>query len=90
MRLRQDSQGHARLIESAVKGRGASSDIGQAVRHSWSRCLSTYSLDPLQIKQPLIVQRADLEARRERIDAELFTLDGRTIRFDQVVEVLPA
>ncbi len=71
MRLRQDSQGHARLIESAVKGRGDSSDVGQAVRHSWSRCLSSYSLDPLQVKKPLMVERSDLDARRERIGAVL-------------------
>ncbi len=71
MRLRQDSQGHARLIELAVKSRGDSSDVGQAVRHSWSRCLSAYSLDPLQVKKPLIVERSDLDARRENIGAVL-------------------
>jgi len=71
MRLRLDSQGHARLIESAVKGCADSNTIGQVVRRSWSRCLSTYSLDPSQIKKPLIVERSDLEARCERIGAVL-------------------
>jgi sigma-54 dependent transcriptional regulator, acetoin dehydrogenase operon transcriptional activator AcoR len=71
MRLRLDSQGHARLIESAVKGCADSNSIGQAVRRSWSRCLSTYSLDPSQIKKPLMVERSDLEARCERIGAVL-------------------
>jgi transcriptional regulator of acetoin/glycerol metabolism len=71
MRLRLDTQGHARLIESAVKGCADSNTIGQAVRRSWSRCLSTYSLDPSQIKKPLIVERSDLEARCERIGAVL-------------------
>jgi transcriptional regulator of acetoin/glycerol metabolism len=70
MRLRLDSQGHARLVESAVKGADCNT-IGQAVRRSWSRCLSTYSLDPSQIKKPVIVERNDLEARCERIGAVL-------------------
>ena len=71
MRLRRDSQGHARLIESALKGCADSNTIGHAVRRSWSRCLSTYSLDPSQVKKPLIVERSDLEARCERIGAVL-------------------
>ena len=71
MRLRQESLGHARLIESTVRGRLATGDVGQAVRHSWNRCLSTYSLDPLQVKKPVIVERADLEARQERIGSVL-------------------
>ncbi len=71
MRLRLDSQGHARLIESAVKGCAETNAIGQAVRRSWSRCLSTYSLDPLQVKKPVIVERSELEARCERIGSVL-------------------
>ncbi|HZR33928.1 MAG TPA: sigma-54-dependent Fis family transcriptional regulator [Nevskia sp.] len=71
MRLRQDSQGHLRLIETALKGRVDDTGVGQEVRNSWSRCLSAYSLDPLQVKKPLIVERADLEARREKIGAVL-------------------
>jgi sigma-54 dependent transcriptional regulator, acetoin dehydrogenase operon transcriptional activator AcoR len=71
MRLRLDSQGHARLVESTVKGIAEVSTIGQAVRRSWSRCLSTYSLDPSQIKKPVIVERTELEARCERIGSVL-------------------
>jgi transcriptional regulator of acetoin/glycerol metabolism len=67
MRLRQDSLGHARLIESVVKSRGDISGVDQAVRHSWSRCLSTYSLDPLQVKKPVIVEQTELQQRRDRI-----------------------
>jgi len=33
--------------------------------------LSSYSLDPLQIKKPLMVERSDLDARRERIGTVL-------------------
>src|ERR1700722_5174150 len=55
MRLRLDSQGHARLIESTVNGIAEATTIGQVVRRSWSRCLSTYSLDPQQVKKPVIV-----------------------------------
>src|SRR5580658_251763 len=67
MRLRLDSQGHARLIESTVNGLAETTTIGQVVRRSWSRCLSTYSLDPQQVKKPVIVERIELEARCERI-----------------------
>ena len=71
MRLRLDSQGHARLVESTVKGIAEVSTIGVAVRRSWSRCLSTYSLDPAQIKKPVIVERTELESRCERVGAVL-------------------
>ncbi len=42
------------------------------------------------VKGSIYSHHAIYTGRLERIDAELFTLDGRTIRFDQVVEVLPA
>jgi len=71
MRLRLDSQGHARLVETTVKGCADASAIGQVVRRSWSRCLSTYSLDPSQVKKPVIVERTELEARCDRIGAIL-------------------
>ena len=71
MRLRQDSLGHARLIESALHGQAVGLDIDPEVRHSWSRCLGSYSLDPLQTKKPIIVERSDLQERRERIGAVL-------------------
>src|SRR5690348_17233374 len=71
MRLRLDSQGHARLVESTVKGIAEVSTIGVAVRRSWSRCLSTYSLDPAQIKKPVIVERTELESRCERMGTVL-------------------
>jgi len=71
MRPRQDVQGHARLIESAMHGQVIGQEIDQAVRHSWSRCLGTYSLDPLQSKKPIIVERGDLQARRDRIGSLL-------------------
>ena len=71
MRLRSDIQGHARLVESTVKGIAAVSTIDQVVRRSWSRCLSNYSLDPAQIKKPVIVERSELESRCERMGALL-------------------
>src|ERR1700691_2283370 len=71
MRLRLDSQGHARLIESTVRGLADTATIGQVVRRSWSRCLSTYSLDPSEIKKPVIVERSELETRSERMGAML-------------------
>ena len=67
MVLRQDGTGHARLIQSAVKGQPTAIDIDQSVRHSWSRCLGSYSLDPLKTKHPIVVERVDLQTRRERL-----------------------
>jgi transcriptional regulator of acetoin/glycerol metabolism len=67
MRLRLDGEGHARLIESAVRGCAEATSVGQLVRHSWSRCLSTYALDPAQARKPVIVERSELETRCERI-----------------------
>ena len=71
MVLRQDGSGHARLIQSAVKGQPTAIDIDQSVRHSWSRCLGSYSLDPLKTKHPIVVERVDLQTRRERLGAML-------------------
>lgn len=67
MRLRLDSEGHAKLVESTVKGVVEVSTVDQVVRRSWSRCLSSYSLDPAQVKKPVIVERSELEARCERM-----------------------
>jgi transcriptional regulator of acetoin/glycerol metabolism len=71
MQARRDVQGHARLIESAIHGQAVDREIGQEVRHSWSRCIGSYALDPLQSKKPIIVERGDLQARRERSGALL-------------------
>jgi sigma-54 dependent transcriptional regulator, acetoin dehydrogenase operon transcriptional activator AcoR len=70
MRLRQESLGHARMIESVVRSR-ADGSVGVAVRNSWSRCLSSYSLDPLQVKKPVIVEQSDLQLRRDRMGSVL-------------------
>lgn len=71
MRLSAESESHGRLVEMAVRGLSGSSEIGQMVRRSWVRCLSTYSLNPSQIKKPLVVERSDLDARRESVGAVL-------------------
>ncbi len=71
MVLRQDNLGHARLIQNAVHGHTADVDIDQIVRHSWSRCLAAYSLDPLQAKKPIIVERNDLQKRRDSMGSML-------------------
>jgi hypothetical protein len=42
------------------------------------------------VKGSIYSHHAIYTGRLERIDADLFTLDGRTVRFDQVVEVIPA
>jgi sigma-54 dependent transcriptional regulator, acetoin dehydrogenase operon transcriptional activator AcoR len=71
MRLSTDSEHHARLIEMTVRDRAGHVQVAQAVRRSWDRCLSTYALDPTQIKKPLVVDYRDLEARRKSIGAVL-------------------
>jgi len=45
--------------------------IDEVIRRSWSRCLTTYALDPYQSKRPNTVEHADLQARRQRIGAVL-------------------
>ena len=37
------------------------------VRTSWSRCLNNFALDPQETRRPNSVERADLQARRERL-----------------------
>jgi len=71
MRLSTDSEHHARLIEMTVRDRAGHVQVAQAVRRSWDRCLSSYALDPTQIKKPLVVDYRDLEARRKSIGAVL-------------------
>jgi sigma-54 dependent transcriptional regulator, acetoin dehydrogenase operon transcriptional activator AcoR len=67
MRARPASQSYADVIGSLVRRHGADSPITELVRSSWSRCLNHYALDPYETKRPQSVDRADLEARRERL-----------------------
>ena len=67
MRARPASRSHAELIGNLVRRHGAEFPIPEVVRASWSRCLNDYALDPQQIKRPNSVERADLQARRERL-----------------------
>jgi len=67
MRARPASRSHADLIGNLVRRHGAEFPIPEVVRASWSRCLNDYALDPQQIKRPNSVERADLQARRERL-----------------------
>jgi len=43
----------------------------EIVRASWNRCINTYSLDPQETRRPNMVERADLQARRERLGVVL-------------------
>jgi sigma-54 dependent transcriptional regulator, acetoin dehydrogenase operon transcriptional activator AcoR len=67
MRTRPASHSHADLISSLIRRHGADVPISDLVRNSWSRCLQSYALDPQQTRPPTSVERADLEARRERL-----------------------
>ncbi len=71
MQTRLSTQSHADLIRSVIAGHGAGLPIDEVIRRSWSRCLTTYALDPHQSKRPNTVEHADLLARRQRIGAVL-------------------
>src|SRR2546430_14846777 len=71
MQTRLNTQSHADLIHSVLAGHRAGLPIDEVIRRSWSRCLTTYALDPYQSKRPNTVEHADLLARRQRIGAVL-------------------
>jgi transcriptional regulator of acetoin/glycerol metabolism len=50
-----------------VRRHGVEAPITDVVRSSWTRCLTNYELDPYETRRPLSVERADLQARRERL-----------------------
>ena len=67
MRTRPASHGSADLIGSLVRRHGEELPISDVVRSSWSRCVDNYALDPYERRRPNSVERADLQARRERL-----------------------
>ncbi|HXW74202.1 MAG TPA: sigma-54-dependent Fis family transcriptional regulator [Steroidobacteraceae bacterium] len=67
MRARPGAHSHADLIGNLIRRHGAELPITDVVRTSWSRCLNSYALDPQEIRRPNSVERADLQARRERL-----------------------
>jgi transcriptional regulator of acetoin/glycerol metabolism len=67
MRVRPAAHNHADLIGNLVRRHGSEPPITDVVRTSWSRCLNYYALDPHEVKRPNSVERADLQARRERL-----------------------
>ncbi len=62
----QKAARHASLVESAVQGLVPAADIDHRVRHSWARCIETYALDPQTPKKATVVDRPELQARREQ------------------------
>jgi len=67
MRARPAAHNQADLIGSLVRRHGAEVPITDIVRTSWSRCLNNFALDPQETRRPNSVERADLQARRERL-----------------------
>jgi transcriptional regulator of acetoin/glycerol metabolism len=67
MRTRSASHRCGDLIGDLVRRHGANSPITDVVRTSWNRCLNNYALDPHETRHPNSVERADLQARRERL-----------------------
>jgi sigma-54 dependent transcriptional regulator, acetoin dehydrogenase operon transcriptional activator AcoR len=65
------SQGHAEPVGNGVRRHSAGLPLDEVVRASWNRCINTYSLDPQETKRPTMVERADLQARRERLGVVL-------------------
>jgi transcriptional regulator of acetoin/glycerol metabolism len=71
MRARPASQGHAEPVGTGARRHSAGLPIDEVVRASWNRCINTYSLDPQETRRPYTVERADLQARRERLGVVL-------------------
>jgi sigma-54 dependent transcriptional regulator, acetoin dehydrogenase operon transcriptional activator AcoR len=73
MRARPSAQGHADPVGSAVRRHAGAAGLpaDEIVRASWNRCINTYSLDPQETRRPTVVERADLQARRERLGVVL-------------------
>ncbi len=67
MRARPGIHGHAELAGNVARRHGLELPISEVVRASWNRCLTSYALDPHEIRRPSMVDRADLQARRERL-----------------------
>ena len=67
MRTRTASHNGPDPIANLVRRHGAELPISDVVRSSWSRCLNAFALDPHEIRHPHSVERADLQARRERL-----------------------
>jgi sigma-54 dependent transcriptional regulator, acetoin dehydrogenase operon transcriptional activator AcoR len=67
MRARPAVRSPADVISSLVRRHGGEQPIADVVRNSWSRCLNNYALDPQAVRRPNSVERADLDARRERL-----------------------
>ena len=63
----QKAARHANLVASTVSGSPAIAEVDHRVRDSWTRCLQHYSLDPQQPKKATVVDRNELQARRERL-----------------------
>src|SRR5205085_8013154 len=59
MQTRLSTQTHADLIRSVIAGHRAGLPIDEVIRRSWSRCLTTYALDPYQSKRPNSVERSE-------------------------------
>jgi sigma-54 dependent transcriptional regulator, acetoin dehydrogenase operon transcriptional activator AcoR len=71
MRARPAGQGHAEPVGNGLRRHTAGLPVDEIVRASWNRCINTYSLDPQETKRPNMVERADLQARRERLGVVL-------------------
>ena len=71
MRTRPAAQGHTDQVGNALRRSGAGLPVDEVVRASWNRCINTYSLDPQETRRPTMVERADLQARRERLGVVL-------------------
>jgi sigma-54 dependent transcriptional regulator, acetoin dehydrogenase operon transcriptional activator AcoR len=66
MRARPAAHSPADLFGSLVRRHGEP-PVSDVVRSSWSRCLNSYALDPDELRRPVSVERADLQARCERL-----------------------
>ena len=58
---------HGGIVADAVRGnKPGSSAIDSQIVRSWKRCLQDYALDPERVPEPMVADRAELQARRHR------------------------
>jgi transcriptional regulator of acetoin/glycerol metabolism len=67
MNMRNDTAVQHRHYIESILSRCGSDALSDPVRHSWLRCLRHHSLDPLQPRQPPVIEQSDLQRRREQL-----------------------
>jgi sigma-54 dependent transcriptional regulator, acetoin dehydrogenase operon transcriptional activator AcoR len=63
-----NTMSHARFVYSVVEGkRGSCDGVERQIARSWHRCLKEHHLDPAGNHEPVLISRAELLARQDRM-----------------------